>query len=56
MESIQMQKKTKGSSTLDAQDEMYKRRLEQREWNQGLTVQQILDKVNDPSKFTSKRK
>jgi len=50
----QVQEQTEDVSTRDTQEKMYRRRLEQREWNQGLTIQEILDKVNDPSKFSSK--
>jgi hypothetical protein len=42
------------NSTLDVQEKMYKRRVEEIEWNKGLSVQEILDKVNDPSKFVSR--
>jgi len=54
LSTMQVQRKSKDISTLDAQEEMYERRLQEHEWNKGLTVQEILDKVNDPSRFTSR--
>jgi len=49
-------KAKKSVSTLEAQEEMYKRRLQEREWHQGLTIQEMLDRVNDPSRFARSRK
>ena len=49
----QTQKQVK-TTTLDVQERMYKRRLEKIKWNKGLSVQEILNKVNDPSKFASR--
>lgn len=54
MATIQVEKKSKHVSTLEAQEQMYKRRLEEYQWNQGLTLQEMLDRVNDPSKFSSR--
>jgi hypothetical protein len=56
MEALQIRKKGKELSTMDSQEEMYKERLEDREWNQGLSTQEILDKINDPSEYASRRR
>jgi hypothetical protein len=53
---MQVQRKAKSVSTLEAQEEMYKKRLEEREWRQGLTIEEMLDRVNDPSRFARSRR
>jgi len=43
--------KEKQPSSLEVQEQMYKRRLEELKWHKGLSTQEILDKVNDPRTF-----
>lgn len=51
METVQMEKKSKELSTLEAQERMYKDRMKEYQWNQGLSIQEMLDKVNDPRSY-----
>lgn len=43
--------KGKQPSSLEVQEQMYKRRLEELKWHKGLSTQEILDRVNDPRTF-----